>query len=106
MSEYLDEVFGGIETTHTVIYRLNDLADALYCTGNDQLAEKMAEMATLLTGASDQIRKAVAKEANRGLEQAQRASAGIIETCLATSSLHEKSRPASPSASVASDESE
>lgn len=90
MSEYLDEVFGGIETTHTVIYRLNDLADALYCTGNDQLAEKMAEMATLLTGASDQIRKAVAKEANRGLEQVQQASASIIGTCLASSSLYKE----------------
>ena len=75
MSEYLDNVFGGLETINNEAYHLERIADALLLTGNRSMAGDLRYMSANLSAASSQIRQAVGKEIHDEYE-ANQASVG------------------------------
>lgn len=83
MSEYLDRVHAADNVFRGLAMELVSLANAFRMTGNSTMSSQLFNMASELSDAADQVNKAVAKELNDSVRQAQENSANLVKSALA-----------------------
>ena len=82
MSEYLNNVFGGIAVIQDEGYQLVRLADAFLMTGNKAMSEELRLIASNIAAAGTQIRQAVGKEIDDELKESQAAFGRTLNALL------------------------
>lgn len=83
MSEYLDKLHAADVTFTDVSREMVYLANAFRVTGNTTMSSRLFNMADDLRRAADQVNKAVAKELNESVRQAQESSTNLFKAALA-----------------------
>ena len=82
MSEYIDKTFKGLNSINSNADELRQIAAAFYECGNEKMGDRLSDISSELTQATDSIRNAIAQETNDLLNQSQKGICDILEAVI------------------------
>ena len=93
MSDYISKIFDATRKIDDISLSLRSLSAAFYKTGNSEFGETLYRYGESLEKNSYIITRAVGEQSTKSLEDAQQATANVINTALAMSKLEDQKLP-------------